>query len=47
MLTSAHQYWLRKTNIEILHWKVVKSRIFNFMKVKKLFFNEKFLLLLP
>jgi len=42
MLTSALSALVKKINIEIMHWKLVKSGIFNFMKVKKLLFSINF-----
>ena len=36
MLTSAHGVLVKETNIEILHWKMIKSEMFHFMKVRKL-----------
>jgi len=41
MLTSALRALVKKINIEIMHWKLVKSGMFNFMKVKKLVFLMK------
>jgi len=36
MLSSAFEELVKETNIAILHWEVMKSEIFYFMKVKKL-----------
>jgi len=33
---------VKNINIDIMHWKLVKSEMFNFMKVKKLMFLMKF-----
>jgi len=38
MLTSAPEALVKKIKIEILYWKVMKSEMFHFMKVKKLLF---------
>jgi len=45
MITSALRTVVKKINIEIMHWKLVKSWMFNFMKVKIVVFNENFLFL--
>jgi len=36
MLKSAVKVLVKKTNLELFYWKMVKSDIFNFLKVKKL-----------
>jgi len=41
MLTSALKVLIKNINIEIMHWKLVKSGMFNFMKVKKSLFLMK------
>jgi len=41
MLTSALIALVKKINIEIMHWKLMKSEMFNFIKVKKLFLIKK------
>jgi len=43
MLTRALMALVKKINIEILHWKLVKNVMFNFMNVKKLLFLKKIL----
>jgi hypothetical protein len=34
MLTSVLRALVKKINIEIMYWKLMKGKIFNFMKVK-------------
>jgi hypothetical protein len=41
MLTSVLKTLVKKINIEIMHWKLVKSVMFNFIKVKNLLFLIK------
>jgi len=46
MLTSVLRTIIKKINIETMHWKLLKSWIFNFIKVKiVVVFNENFIFL--
>jgi len=48
MLITAPETLVKKINIETFHKEVVKSRMFNFIKIKNIIvFYEKFLFLLP
>jgi len=46
MLTCAPGALVKETNIDNLHWEVMKSGMFHFMKVKKLLFLMKKILFL-
>jgi len=37
MLTSVYGILVKKINIEFLRWKLMKSKMFNSMKIKKMF----------
>lgn len=45
MLFSVLRKMVKEINIEIMHWKLMKSGMFDFIKVKVVVLNENFLFL--
>jgi len=41
MLTSALRALVKETNLEVLHWEMIKCGMFHFIKVKKVLFLMK------